>query len=304
VSPEAICKAHGVALVRLADATGDGGTPHQGGFDVNTESTVRLRTGHQMPVMGLGTWELTHDTSTMVEHALEIGYRMIDTSGDYGTQRGVGNAMRNSGLPRERMYLVTKVEEHENAYAATRSRLGELGLDRADLMLIHRPPTDGAGEELWDGLLRARDEGLTRDIGVSNYSVSQIERLIEASGETPAVNQIEWSPFGHDARMRDFCRQHQVVIQAYSPLTRAERLDDERLNDVAREVGRTPAQVLLRWNLQRGSVPLPKANLREHQAENLGVFDFELSADQLDRLDALNEDWSALGGRISYVEAG
>jgi 2,5-diketo-D-gluconate reductase A len=271
---------------------------------VNLESTVRLRSGRQMPVLGLGTWELTKDTAAAVETALHAGYRMIDTSGDYGTQPGVGEGIRRSGLARDSIYLVTKVEEYENAYDATRERLDELRLDHADLMLIHRPPRHSAGEQIWEGLMRARDEGLTRDIGVSNYTIDEIERLIDATGETPAVNQIEWSPFGWSEQMLDFCRQREIVIQAYSPLTRGERLGDERLQRLARETARTPAQLLIRWNLQRGTVPLPKANQNEHQVENLGVFDFELSDQQIDALSSVNQRWSALGSTPAYVEGG
>src|SRR5918996_4797811 len=192
------------------------------------DSTLPLLTGRAMPVLGLGTWQLTHDTAGTVEEALRLGYRMIDTSSDYGTQPGTGEAIRRSGLERRQIYLVTKVEEDEDAYDGTVRDLQELGLDYADLMLIHRPPARGAGRELWEGLIRARDDGLTRDIGVSNYAIDQIEELIETTGEVPAVNQIEWTPFGWSREMLEYCREHRILIQAYSPLTRIERLDDQR----------------------------------------------------------------------------
>lgn len=264
--------------------------------------TVQLPTGRRMPVLGLGTWQLTDDTSGTVETALELGYRMLDTSGDYGTQPGVGDAIHRSGFRRDDLYVVTKVEETDDAYLATRRALEELGLERADLMLIHRPPPSGdAGRHLWEGLIRARDDALTSDIGVSNYSIDQIEELTEATGETPAVNQIEWSPFGWSPAMRDYGRQRGMVIQSYSPLTRAKRLDDPRLLDVAARCGRTPAQVVLRWHVQSGVVPIPKANRRRHLEENLGVFDFELGDAEMSALDGLNERWSSLGGSVQYA---
>jgi diketogulonate reductase-like aldo/keto reductase len=258
-------------------------------------SNVELRTGRSMPVLGLGTWQLNDDTAGTVEEALRLGYRQIDTSGDYGTQPGIGDAMSRTDVPRSEIFLVTKVEENEDAYDATRRNLEELGQEYADLMLIHRPPRTGAGVELWEGLIRARDEGLAVDIGVSNYSIEQIDELIRSTGETPAVNQVEWSPFGWSREMLDYSGEHGIVIQAYSPLTRARRLDNERLRSVAARHDRTPAQVLLRWSIQRGAVPLPKANRRDHLAENLEALDFELSGEDLDVLNSLNERYSSLG---------
>jgi diketogulonate reductase-like aldo/keto reductase len=176
-----------------------------------------------MPVLGLGTWQLRHDTAGTVAEALRLGYRLIDTSGDYGTQPGVGEGIALSDVGRDEIFLTTKVEETDDAYDATVRDLRELGLEWADLMLIHRPPRRGAGRELWEGLIRARDDGLTRDIGVSNYTIEQMDELIRTTGEMPAVNQIEWSPFGWSAEMLSWCRERGIVIQAYSPLTRGRR---------------------------------------------------------------------------------
>lgn len=262
---------------------------------------MRLNTGRSMPAIGLGTWELTEDTAGAVENALGLGYPMIDTSGDYGTQPGIGQAIRRSNVDRDDIFLVTKVEEHEDAYQATVKNLGELGLDYADLMLIHRPPESGVGRDLWKGLIRAREEGLTKDIGVSNYSVQRIEDLVDATGEVPTVNQIEWTPFGWSAEMLKYCRKKGIVIQAYSPLTRGERLNDKRLIDIADKYGKTPAQILIRWNLQLGIAPLPKANSPSHQEENLGVYDFELSDSRMLKLNELNEMWSSLGRSLQYA---
>lgn len=196
-------------------------------------STIALRTGAQMPVLGLGTWQLTKDTAETVAHALQLGYRMIDTACDYGSQRGIGEAIRRGIVDRASIYLVIKVEESDDAYEASRKYLGEIGVEYADLILIHRPPERGVGEQLWQGLQRARSDGLAKDIGVSNYSIEQMRSLERATGEMPVVNQIEWSPFGYSEAMLDFCGRQRIVIQAYSPLTRTHRLNDTTLADVA-----------------------------------------------------------------------
>lgn len=258
-------------------------------------SRIQLHTGNGMPVLGLGTWQLENDTAGTIAAALNLGYPMIDTSGDYGTQPGIGEGLRKKGARRDAFYLVTKVEETDDAYEATKRNLRELGLDHADLVLIHRPPRTGAGEELWRGLIRARQEGLARDIGVSNYSSDLIDALIRATGEVPVVNQVEWSPFGHHMALKHHHDVNGIIIQAYSPLTRARRLDDATLGRIAGGHGKSPGQVLVRWNLQRGTVPLPKANRREHLEENIAVFDFVLDEDDLAALDGLNEHYSSLG---------
>lgn len=175
-----------------------------------------------------------------------------------------------------------------------------MGLDYADLILIHRPPKEGVGEQLWDGLIKARADGFTKDIGVSNYSIPKLESLAKASGEVPVVNQIEWSPFGHSKEMLKFCNKNDIIIQAYSPLTRAERLDNDALAELAQTYQKSPAQIVLRWCLQLGVVPLPKANSAKHQAENLDVFNFEITEQDMARLNGLNEQYSALGG-LPYV---
>lgn len=267
-------------------------------MDVN--STRTLASGNKMPVMGLGTWQLTNDTAGTIQTAIDLGYPMIDTSGDYGTQLGIGEGFRRSKIARDELYIVTKVEEDEDAYQSSVKNLGELGIDYANLILIHRPPKTGVGEELWEGLRRARDEGLTRDIGVSNYSIEQIQELADKSGEMPAVNQIEWSPFGYSERMFAFCQENRIILQAYSPLTRTKRLDNEMLLEIGAQHGKDPAQVLIRWNLQRGTVPLPKANQRQHLETNIDVFDFELTPYEMTKLDELNEHYSSLGG-LPYV---
>lgn len=266
---------------------------------MNAQSRITLRTGNNMPIMGLGTWQLDN-ASAMIVKALQHGFRMIDTSGDYGTQPGVGKAVKDSGLDRSDIYIVTKVEEHDDAYAATRRDLQELGMDYADLVLIHRPPQDEVGIELWQGLIKAKREGLTKDIGVSNYSIDQIQALIDATGEVPVVNQIEWTPFGHSQEMLGYCQENGIIIQAYSPLTRHERLDDPTLGAIAEQYRKSPAQLLIRWNIQLGNIPIIKAGQEEHLKEDLNVFDFAITDEDMLEISALNEQYSALGS-LPYI---
>lgn len=270
--------------------------------NMDQNSTKQLLSGNEMPVMGLGTWLLTKDTAGTVEHAIELGYRLIDTSSDYGTQPGIGQAIKNSSVDRDELYITTKVEETDDSYKRVKSNLKELQLDYVELMLIHRPPVTGAGEMLWEGLKKAKQEGLVKDIGVSNYPIPLIEQLIESSNEVPVVNQIEWSPFGHSKEVLDYSNEKGIVIQAYSPLTRTKRLDDTNLNKIARKYNRSAAQILIRWSMQYGTVPIPKANQKDHLEEDFKVFDFEINHKDMVKLNSLNEYYSALAG-LPYVKA-
>jgi diketogulonate reductase-like aldo/keto reductase len=267
---------------------------------LHRDSRIPLLSGNSMPVLGLGSWMLTSHTTEAVQHAFELGYRMVDTSADYMTQDGIGRAIRRFGAPRDSLFIVMKVEPEGNAYDATLRNLEELKLAYADLVLIHEAPEHGVGEPVWESLMRARDDGLTRDIGVCSYKIEQLKTLAQNTGEWPAVHQLEWTPFGHSLDMLSFCDAHEIALQAYAPLTRGKRLGDERLRDIARRRGKTPAQVMLRWNLQHGVAPIPKAYREDHQRENLDVFDFELDAADMGDLDALNESYSALE-KLEYL---
>jgi 2,5-diketo-D-gluconate reductase A len=270
---------------------------------MNAQSKIELKGGNKMPVMGLGTWQLRgEDCLRSISTALELGYRMIDTASDYHNHTEVGRAINSSRVPRNGIYLVTKIEEYDDAYQATEQYLEELGQEYTNLMLIHRPPESGVGVDLWQGLIDAKQAGLARDIGVSNYSIEQIQELFDATGELPAVNQIEWSPFGHDMEMLKFCREQGIQIQAYSPLTRQERLHDDTIEKLAQKYGKTPAQIMIRWNIEHKVVPIVKATSRQHLKENIDIFDFELGNDDVKQMDNFNEHYSSLGSRLQYVE--
>jgi diketogulonate reductase-like aldo/keto reductase len=266
-----------------------------------TPETCRiLPSGNRMPLMGLGTWQLTFHTVDTICNALELGFRMLDTAADYHTQRGIGDAVRACGFDRQAIFIITKIPAGDEACAALRKSLAQMRLDHVDLALVDEAPEPAAAEKAWQGLRRARREGLTRDIGVSSTSIDGIEELVYRTGEMPAVNQIEWTPFGHSPRMLDFCRENEIIIQAWSPLTRGKRLGDAKVGPMAARYGKTPAQLMLRWNLQLGVVPLPKANHVQHQRDNLNVFDFEILPQDMARLNALNEHYSAVE-KLAYL---
>jgi diketogulonate reductase-like aldo/keto reductase len=257
-----------------------------------TPETCRiLPSGNRMPLMGLGTWQLTFHTVDTICNAFELGFRMLDTATEYHTQRGIGDAIRACGFDRQAIFVITRIAPDDDACAALRKSLAQMRLEQVDLALVGAPES-GVAEKAWQGLRRARREGLTRDIGVASFSIEGIEDLVYRTGEMPAVNQIEWTPFGHSPRMLDFCRENEIIIQAWGPLTRGQRLGDDKVGPMAARYGKTPAQLLLRWNLQLGVVPLPKANHVQHQRENLHVFDFEILPQDMARLNALNEHYS------------
>jgi len=264
------------------------------------ETCLVLPSGNRMPLLGLGTRELNFHTVDTVCSALEFGFRMLDTSPEFHTQRGIGDAIRACGFERHDIFVITKVNPNDDTYAAMHQHLAQLRLDHVDLALVHGVPEHDAGELAWHGLRRAKRDGLARDIGVSSFSIDGIEELVYRTGEMPAVNQIEWSPFGHSPRMLDFCRENAIIIQARSPLTRAQRLNDDKVAGMAARYGKTPAQLLIRWNLQLGVVPLPKANHVQHMRDNLHVFDFEILPHDMSRLNGLNEHYSAFD-RLAYV---
>ena len=269
-------------------------------MEIRSNSTYELLTGHGIPILGLGTWQLSEKPVETIRHAISLGYRLIDTSSDYGTQPAVGKAVKKSEKSREELYIETKIEEDDKPYSASEAYVQEMQMPSADMIVIHRPPETGAGVDLWQGLIRAREAGLTKDIGVSNYSASQIQELIDATGIIPSLNQIEWSPFGHSMDMLDFCREKKILLQAYSPLTRGKRLDDETLTKLAKKYEKSPAQILIRWNLQLGTLPIPKANQQSHLEENINVFNFEISEEDMRRLSNLNQHYSSLG-ELPYV---
>lgn len=252
--------------------------------------TIELPGAVHMPLFGLGTWALRGEAaSEAIGWAFGSGYRHLDTATMYGNERQVGAAVAGSGLRREDVFLTTKLPPgHAGRERQTiRESLDALQTSYVDLWLVHWPPGGVAGVPTWREFVRARDEGLARAIGVSNYSLAQIDELVEATGVTPAVNQVEWSPFLHDPAFLDGCRARGVVLEGYSPF-KSGRLDDARLVEIAERHGKNAAQVVVRWHLQHGIVVIPKSARRERIASNADVLDFELTSDEMGALDALS----------------
>ncbi|GAA1814797.1 aldo/keto reductase [Luedemannella flava] len=253
------------------------------------QPTVTLPGGVAMPLLGLGTWQATGDDAyRAVRVALEAGYRHLDTAAAYGNEAEVGRAVRDSGLPREEVFVTTKLRPNDAARApqAINDSLAKLGLDYVDLWLIHWPINGQASPPTWRHLRDARDAGLTRTIGVSNYSLSQLDELADASGEIPAVNQIPWGPTRNDPTLLAGHQARGVVLEGYSPLKNAD-LDSPVLKEIAEAHGVTPAQVVLRWHLDHGVVVIPKSTREDRIATNGDLFTFALSPADLARVDAL-----------------
>jgi diketogulonate reductase-like aldo/keto reductase len=259
-----------------------------------TTTRIALATGAQIPQIGLGVYQSPNGAPTRnaVTAALELGYRHVDTARIYGNEADVGAAVRASSVPRGDVFVTTKLWNDDHGYdqalRALDASLGRLGLDYVDLYLVHWP-VPGRRRDSWRALERAFADGKARAIGVSNYLVPHLRELLGEAKVKPHVNQIELTPFLQRRDTCTLCKQHDIVVEAYSPLTRGERFDDPVLRDVARATQRTPAQVLLRWGIQHGHVILPKSVTRSRIAENAALFDFTLDAAQMARLDGLEQ---------------
>ncbi|MFW6205952.1 MAG: aldo/keto reductase [Gemmatimonadota bacterium] len=268
-------------------------------MDMDIMTTVELNHGGPMPLFGLGTFRSPEGQPTRdaVRAALDAGYRHIDTAAIYGNETDVGAAVREHDVPREDIFITTKLAQSDHGYETAlrefKASLERLGLEYVDLYLVHWPG-GGPRNESWRALEVIREEGRARAIGVSNYTVAHLREVLQKGDAVPAVNQFELHPFNYASRkpIVDFCREHDVVVEGYSPLTKARRLDDPTVRVVAEQHGRTSAQVLIRWALQHRIVTIPKSASPDRIRENAGVFDFELSAEEMDRLDGLDEDFT------------
>ena len=265
---------------------------------------LELNDGNQIPQLGFGVFQIDRsETVEAVTRALEIGYRHIDTAEMYGNEREVGEAIRQSGLDRGEVFVTSKLNnsfhEPDDARRAFDGTLEALGFDHVDLFLIHWPlPTlyDGDYVSTWETLEEFRAEGRARSIGVSNFQVEHLDRLAAETETVPAVNQIELHPYFQNREVRRYDEDNGIATEAWSPIAQGEVLDDETIREIAERVDRTPAQVVLRWHIQRGNIVFPKSVTPERIRENFELFDFELGDSDLELIDELDRGEGGRGG--------
>lgn len=246
--------------------------------------------GYWIPVLGLGVWQVRNGPESVnaVRWALEIGYRHIDTAQSYGNEESVGKGLRQSGVPRDEVFITTKFNpSRRDAALEAEGSLRRLGVDYLDLYLVHWP--QGGPTRAWAGMERAHERGHARSLGVSNFSIADLHQVTAKATVAPTVNQVQLSPFEYRRALMEEGRRAGVVLEAYSPLGTGRHLTDQTVRRIASEIGRTPAQVLLRWGLQHDLVVLPKSTHRERIQENAQVFDFALSEQDMAELDGLDE---------------
>jgi len=253
------------------------------------EVTLELFDGNMIPMLGLGVWQVDNSREAVdaVRWALELGYRHVDTAQAYGNEESVGQGIRESGVAREEIFVTTKFfPRREDPFAALEASLTRLQLDYVDLYIIHWP--ENGPTWAWPGMERAHKAGYARSIGVSNFDVDELRHLQAATSDQPVINQVQFSPYEYRRALLDACRQTGIALEAYSPLGTGRHLSSDTVAELASRHGRTPAQVLLRWGLQRGVPVIPKSVHRERIAENALIFDFSLSDQDMAELDALD----------------
>ena len=259
--------------------------------DVTAGGRARtLVDGNEIPLLGFGVWQVPdgRECEDAVRWALGLGYRHIDTAQAYGNEASVGRALRDSGVPRDEVFVTTKFHpRRRDAEVEVERSLERLGVEQIDLYIVHWP--QGGPTWAWDGMQRAHERGHARSIGVSNFSVAQLDEVLGVAEVAPVVNQVQFSPFAYRRRLLEASEERGVAIEAYSPLGTGRHLGDPRVGEIADRLGRTPAQVLVRWCLERDLVVLPKSTHRERIEENGRVFDFTLSPDDVSALDALDQ---------------
>jgi 2,5-diketo-D-gluconate reductase A len=258
--------------------------------------SLQLNDGNEIPQLGFGVFQIEpRDTVEAVTQALDVGYRHIDTAEMYGNEKEVGEAVRDSGLDRADVYVTSKLNNSfhrpDDARRAFDETLSALGFDHVDLFLIHWPlPTlyDGDYVSTWRTLEEFRQDGRARSIGVSNFQVDHLERLAAEADVVPAVNQIELHPYLLNEEVRSYGEAHGIATEAWSPIAKGEVLDDPAITEIADRLGRTPAQVVLRWHIERGSIVFPKSTTPERIRENFELFDFELEPGDAERIEGLD----------------
>ncbi|NVM03178.1 MAG: aldo/keto reductase [Candidatus Helarchaeota archaeon] len=258
-------------------------------------STYTLNNGVKIPVLGLGTYQATKIKmiEDAIRRALDVGYRLIDTARMYGNESEVGNAVKKSGIPREEIFITTKVWftdfGHDAAIKSFNKSLKELDMEYVDLLLIHWP-VGGQLLETWKAFEKLFIEEKCRAIGVSNFKISHLKEFLEKSSIIPTLNQVEFHPFLYQEELLNYCRENRIQLEAYSPLTQGRKLNDEDLTKIANKYSKSVAQILIRWCIQHQVVPIPKSSNPERIKQNASIFDFSISPEDMKALDALNQN--------------
>lgn len=258
---------------------------------------ITLNNGLKMPQLGFGVWQVSDEQATpVVKKALEVGYRSIDTAMIYGNEKGVGRAIKESNVPREELFITTKVwnadHGYENTLKAFDASLERLGLDYIDLYLIHWPtPKYDQYVDTYKAMEKIYKDGRAKAIGVCNFDIEHLERLLNECEVVPVVNQVERHPYFQQRELQDFCEKHHIILEAYSPLMNGKDvLNDSVVKEIAKAHGKTAAQVILRWHLQTGVITIPKSVTPSRIEENFDVFDFELTAEDMEKMTALDRN--------------
>src|SRR5690625_1442398 len=259
--------------------------------------SVTLNNGLSMPKLGLGVWKIPdEEVDTTITKAFEVGYRSIDTAAAYENERGVGEAIAKSNIPREALFITTKVRNadqgYENTLKAFDKSLAELKLDYIDLYIIHWPmPAYDKYVETYQALEKLYHDGKVKAIGVSNFNIEHLERIFSECEVKPVLNQIECHPYLQQNELKVFCKQHDIYIESWSPLGQGgDVLNDKIITEIAEQYGKTSAQVIIRWHLQEGSIVIPKSVTPSRIEENFDVFDFELSTDDMNKIAKINRN--------------
>ncbi len=262
---------------------------------LHLQSTTKLSNGVEMPWFGLGVYKVEEGDQVVnsVKWAIEAGYRSIDTAALYQNEEGVGQAIKESGVPREELFITTKVWNSDQGYDATlqafEKSLSKLGLDYVDLYLVHWP-VKGKYKDTWRALEKLHEDGKVRAIGVSNFQIHHLEDLLADAKVRPVVNQVELHPLLSQVELRNYCKEQGIQIEAWAPLAQGRLLDNPILQAIADKHGKSIAQVLLRWDIQSGIVTIPKSIKKERIVQNADIYNFELSVEEMKQIDDLNED--------------
>lgn len=262
-------------------------------MELKLSDKVKLNNGVEMPMFGLGVYltKQGKETQSAVKHALTVGYRLIDTASMYGNEKDVGTAIKESGVPREEIFVTTKLWNDDHGYdkalKAFEKSLKKLDIGYIDLYLIHWP-AGNKRNDTWKAFEKIIETGKCRAIGISNYMINHIKELLSFAEVVPAVNQVEFSPYLYQKDLLEYCNSNKIQLEAYSPLARGRKLDDPTLNAVSNKYSKTPAQIMLRWALQHKVVVIPKSSNNNRIEENADIFDFNLDDEDMQILDSSN----------------